>query len=157
MTSIQPYRFKTIIEYHRVMGLPKPEHPLVSLINMDSVTPPVTEGTFSLIFDFYSISLKRVYNARFKYGQQASDFDKGMLFFMAPGQLLGVELEKGITHRPEGWMMLLQQVFILHTVICCKTPCIEENVFYIMHYLSKNGKYRTDTFNSCNKSITCKR
>ena len=115
MNSILPHRFKTITEYHRQMGLPKPEHPLISLVNMDAVTPPVTEGTFSLIFDFYSISLKRVYNAKFKYGQQAGDFDEGVLFFMAPGQVFGVELEKGITHRPEGWMILIHPDFLWNT------------------------------------------
>lgn len=48
MGKTKPYHFKTITEYHRIMGLPKPEHPLMSLINMDSVIPPVTEGKFSL-------------------------------------------------------------------------------------------------------------
>jgi AraC-like DNA-binding protein len=115
MNNIQPYRFKTITEYHRLMGLPKPEHPLISLIRMDTVTPPVTEGTFSLIFDFYSISLKRVYNAKFKYGQQASDFDEGVLFFMAPGQVFGIELSEGTRHRPEGWMILIHPDFLWNT------------------------------------------
>ena len=115
MSNPQHYRFKTITEYHRQMGLPKPEHPLISLVNMDSITPPVAEGSFSLIFDFYSISLKRVYNARFKYGQQASDFDEGVLFFMAPGQLFGVELQKDTTQRPEGWMILIHPDFLWNT------------------------------------------
>lgn len=52
---------------------------------------------FSMIYDFYSISTKRVKNTKFKYGQQASDFDEGVLFFMSPGQVLGVEMEKGIS------------------------------------------------------------
>ncbi len=85
MDSVQPYKFKTITEYHRAFGLPKPEHPLISVVHMDSITPLVTEGSFSLIFDFYSISLKRVYNGRFKYGQQTSDFDEGVLFFHVTG------------------------------------------------------------------------
>ena len=89
MNSVQPYRFKTITEYHRQAGLPKPEHPLISLIHMDAVTPLVREGSFSLIFEFYSISLKKIYNARFKYGQQTTDFDEGVLFFMSPGQVFG--------------------------------------------------------------------
>jgi AraC-like DNA-binding protein len=115
MNNAQSYRFKKITEYHRRMGLPKPEHPLISLVTMGTVTPPVTEGSFSLIFDFYSISLKRVYNAKFKYGQQASDFDEGVLFFMAPGQVLGIEIEKGKTHRPEGWMILIHPDFLWNT------------------------------------------
>lgn len=92
MSSNQPIRVKTITEYHRGAGLPKPEHPLISVINLENVTPPVTSGSFSLIFDFYSISLKRAHNLRYKYGQQDSDFDEGVLFFMAPGQVFGVDL-----------------------------------------------------------------
>jgi AraC family transcriptional regulator, transcriptional activator of pobA len=115
MESVQPYKFKTITEYHRQLGLPKPEHPLISLVQMDSITPPITEGSFSLIFDFYSISLKRIYNARFKYGQQTNDFDEGVLFFMSPGQVFGIELEKGTTHRPDGWMILIHPDFLWNT------------------------------------------
>ena len=59
MANTQPYRFKTITEYHRVLGLPKPEHPLISLIDVSSFTPPAIEGPFSVVFDFYIISLKR--------------------------------------------------------------------------------------------------
>ena len=115
MDSGPQYRFKTITEYHRQTGLPKPEHPLISVVHMDDITPPVTEGSFSMIFEFYSVSLKRVYNARFKYGQQTSDFDEGVLFFMSPGQVFGVELEKGATHRPEGWMILIHPDFLWNT------------------------------------------
>jgi AraC family transcriptional regulator, transcriptional activator of pobA len=115
MDGGQQYRFKTITEYHRLTGLPMPEHPLISLVHMNAITPPVTEGSFTMIFEFYSISLKKVYNARFKYGQQTSDFDEGVLFFMSPGQVFGVELEKGATHRPNGWMILIHPDFLWNT------------------------------------------
>ena len=115
MDSGQQYRFKTITEYHRQMGLPLPEHPLISLVHMDAVTPLVREGSFSLIFEFYSISLKKIYNARFKYGQQTTDFDEGVLFFMSPGQVFGIELEPGTTHRPGGWMILIHPDFLWNT------------------------------------------
>lgn len=115
MDSVPIYKFKTITEYHRQFGLPKPEHPLISVVRMDLITPLVTEGAFSLIFDFYSISLKRVYNAKFKYGQQTTDFDEGVLFFMAPGQVFGIEIEKGTTHRRDGWMILIHPDFLWNT------------------------------------------
>jgi AraC family transcriptional activator of pobA len=115
MDSAQQYRFKTITEYHRKLGLPKPEHPLISLVHMDDITPPVSGGSFSMIFEFYSISLKKVYNARFRYGQQTTDFDEGVLFFMSPGQVFGVELQEGATHRPEGWMILIHPDFLWNT------------------------------------------
>jgi AraC family transcriptional activator of pobA len=115
MKSAPTFRFKTITEYHRQMSLPKPEHPLISLVHMDDITSPVSEGPFSLIFDFYSISLKRVYNAKFRYGQHASDFDEGVLFFMAPGQVFGIERKEGPVHRPDGWMILIHPDFLWNT------------------------------------------
>lgn len=116
MNSHQLFHFHSITEYHRAAGLPKPAHPLISLVHMDDLNRPLAEGKFSLIYDFYSISMKRVKNAKFKYGQQASDFDEGVLFFMSPGQVFGVEIEKGsVIHRPEGWMILIHPDFIWNT------------------------------------------
>lgn len=116
MKSTQLYHFHTIIEYHRAAGLPKPAHPLISLVHMDDLNKPLAEGVFSLIFDFYSISMKRVKNAKFKYGQQASDFDEGVLFFMAPGQVFSVDIEKSsVMHPPEGWMILIHPDFLWNT------------------------------------------
>src|SRR5882762_10234773 len=139
MNSGQLFRFKTITEYHRQAGLPKPQHPLISLVHMDDVTLPITEGAFSLIFDFYSISLKRVYNARFKYGQQATDFDEGVLFFMAPGQVFGIEIEKGITHRLGGWMILIHPDFLWNTPLA---KIIKQYEFF--HYFVYEALYLSD-------------
>lgn len=113
MNSKPLFHLHTITEYHRAAGLPNPEHPLISLVRLEDLQRPLAEGSFSLIYDFYSISMKRVNNAKFKYGQQASDFDEGVLFFMAPGQVFGMEIEKGsVVHRPEGWMILIHPDFL---------------------------------------------
>lgn len=115
MPSAQPYRIKTITDYHRLLGLPKPEHPLVSVIDIASFTPPLTDVPLSLLFDFYCISLKRDLNVRIKYGQQACDFDEGMLFCMSPGQVWGLTVDKEPTHTPSGWMILIHPDFLWNT------------------------------------------
>jgi AraC family transcriptional activator of pobA len=116
MNNHQLFRFHTITEYHRAAGLPKPAHPLISLVHMDDLNRPLAESSFSLTYDFYSISLKRMKNAKFKYGQQASDFDEGVLFFMSPGQVFGMDIEKGnVIHRPEGWIILIHPDFLWNT------------------------------------------
>lgn len=106
MEHINRYHFKTISAYHKLAGLPKPGHPLVSVVNMQEVKMPMTGGRISMIYDFYSIALKRVPDAQIKYGQQISDFDDGVLFFMAPGQVFTVEIAENREHRPTGWMIL---------------------------------------------------
>ncbi|SDS53119.1 Helix-turn-helix domain-containing protein [Mucilaginibacter mallensis] len=116
MNNHQLFRFHTITEYHRAAGLPKPAHPLISLVHMDDLNRPLAESSFSLTYDFYSISLKRMKNAKFKYGQQASDFDEGVLFFMSPGQVFGMDIDKGsVLHRPEGWIILIHPDFLWNT------------------------------------------
>ncbi|QPH40743.1 helix-turn-helix domain-containing protein [Pedobacter endophyticus] len=106
METPHRYHFKTISEYHKLAGLPKPGHPLVSVVNMADVKMPMVSGQVSMIYDFYSIALKRVPDATIKYGQQICDFDDGVLFFMAPGQVFTVEVTKNREHHPTGWMIL---------------------------------------------------
>lgn len=112
---MQINRIKTITEYHRLAGLPQPAHPLVSFVEMNKVIPPAFDHPVSIVFDFYSISLKRMQNAKFKYGQHTSDFDDGILFFMAPGQVFSLEVEKGMTHLPTGWMILFHPDLLWNT------------------------------------------
>src|SRR5271154_1800868 len=95
MPNTQPIRIKTISEYHRLTGLPKPEHPLISVINFESIKHFPANKPTRIVFDFYSISLKRNFNAKMKYGQQEYDFDEGIMFFIAPNQVFGIEVEKG--------------------------------------------------------------
>ncbi|MGY4386594.1 AraC family transcriptional activator of pobA [Pedobacter sp. UYP24] len=116
MNNTLLFHFHTITEYHRAAGLPKPAHPLISLVHMEDLNRPLVDGPFSIVYDFYSISLKRMKNVKFKYGQQSSDFDEGVLFFMSPGQVFGIDIEKGsLIHRPEGWMILIHPDFLWNT------------------------------------------
>jgi AraC family transcriptional activator of pobA len=117
MTTTLPIRIKTISQCHQAMGLPKPEHPLISVINFDSFIQKPFNEPVSFIYDFYAIYLKRITNAKFKYGHQASDFDEGVLFFMAPNQLFSIKSEKGETLKPSGWMILIHPDFIWNTTL----------------------------------------
>ena len=112
MKNGQTFRFKTISEYHRMLGLPAPEHPLISVINLESVKyVPPPEG-INVVFNFYSISLKRTPNAGYKYGQQEYDFDEGVMFFMSPGQVFGVKTDKDAVLNRRGWSLLFHPDFL---------------------------------------------
>ena len=114
MANIQPRRFKTISEFHRFRELPKPEHPLISVINLESVKKPPA-GAASLVFDFYCIALKRNFSSKVKYGQQEYDFDEGVMFFTSPGQVFKVEIEPGATLYPTGWIIYFHPDFLWNT------------------------------------------
>jgi len=132
MTNTKPTRIKTISEYHQALGLPKPEHPLISVINLESVQRQSNNEPISLIFDFYSISLKRNCKAKFKYGQQRYDFDEGVMFFMSPGQVFGIEIEKDVPIRRTGWLLLIHPDFLWNTALA-KTIKQYEYFDYSVH------------------------
>ncbi len=107
-------RIRTITEFHAQRGLPKPQHPLISILNLKNIriTPEAVLGTYAL--DFYTISLKRGSNVKYKYGQQHYDFDEGVMFFMAPGQVFGLEAGKKPI-KQSGWTLLIHPDFLWNT------------------------------------------
>ncbi|SDH37052.1 helix-turn-helix domain-containing protein [Chitinophaga filiformis] len=118
---MQPYRVKTITEFLQLRGLPKALHPLISVINISSITE-VPKGPSLLVPDFYMIALKKGFSGliKVKYGQQDFDFDEGVLSFMAPGQLIGFELDGPIGEHPSGWMLLVHPDFLWNTSLAKK-------------------------------------
>lgn len=115
MKNAQPNRFKTISQYLQTIGLPKPEHPLISVVNLDTVKPIPANEKISWLFDFYFISLKRQLTGeiKFRYGQQLFDFDEGILGFMSPNQILSLETNEEVKYS--GWMLLIHPDFFWHT------------------------------------------
>jgi AraC family transcriptional activator of pobA len=119
MAGIQPLRFRTISEFHQFRKLPKPEHPLISVINLELIRE-LSAHEASMIKDFYSIALKRNFHAKMKYGQQDFDFNEGIMFFMSPGQVLRIEVEKDTVSQQSGWMLLVHPDFLWNTHLAKK-------------------------------------
>jgi AraC family transcriptional activator of pobA len=117
MNIQQPFRFKTISQYHQVLEIPKPVHPLISVVNLKSVRQVTTDVPIYLMFDFYCISLKRDINFKYKYGQQEYDFDEGLMSFMSPGQVFGLEFDKNNQSKQSGWVLLIHPDFLWQTTL----------------------------------------
>jgi AraC-like DNA-binding protein len=132
MAARQLYRVKTISEFHRVRGLPKPEHPLISLVDYESIKHSVENNPIHWVFDFYSIALKRNFNAKIKYGQQEYDFDEGVMFFISPGQVFGIEVGKDADTKRSGWILLIHPDFLWNTPLA-KTIKQYEYFDYSVH------------------------
>ncbi|MEH6682730.1 MAG: helix-turn-helix domain-containing protein [Sediminicola sp.] len=111
MANPKPYRIRSITEIHHLMGLPKPHHPLIGLIDLAGLKND--SGINTVLFDLYVISLKRGCDKLF-YGQQKYDFDEGLMAFMAPGQILRGE-ENGVPSKLEGWMLFIHPDFLWNT------------------------------------------
>jgi AraC family transcriptional activator of pobA len=56
--------FNSISELHRALGLPKPLHPLVSLVNYADISKDTTEISKGMIFNFYKISYKKNFSGK---------------------------------------------------------------------------------------------
>jgi AraC family transcriptional regulator, transcriptional activator of pobA len=81
--------FESLSEAHRAMGLPKPVHPLISLINGAVVQEEFCKPSGPHVLHFYKVSYKPRLGGRLKYGQDYYDFDEGGLMFASPNQVIG--------------------------------------------------------------------
>lgn len=119
MAGTEPLRIQTISELHQLRGLPRPEHPLISVLKLDDLKPSPGKMPGSLVFDFYSISLKRHCNGKFKYGQHQYTYDEGIMYFMAPGQVFGWkgDADTEETEMPvmSGWALYIHPDFLWNT------------------------------------------
>lgn len=115
MGNSKPYRIKSITEIHRLMGLPKPQHPLIGFIDLSKIT---NSDVNTVLFDLYVISMKRGCDNLF-YGQQKYDFNEGLMAFLSPGQILRGE-ENGVPSNLEGWMLFIHPDFLWNTSLAKK-------------------------------------
>jgi AraC-like DNA-binding protein len=116
MTNKEIHRINSIHEFHKLRGLPKPEHPLISLVDYGNIRHSPQNNRLSWIQNFYTIGLKRDVCGKFRYGQQEYDFDEGLMSFIAPGQVYSIELlHSEETRQPSGWLLLVHPDFLWNT------------------------------------------
>ena len=106
------HRFDSISKFHKLSGLPKPQHPLVSLVDYGKVDYQTEDDEISWIQNFYSIGLKKNINGKFKYGQQQYDFDEGIMAFVAPGQVINMKVDKSQINKPSGFLLFIHPDFL---------------------------------------------
>lgn len=106
----------TISEFHRLYKLPPPEHPLISVVDYALVAAAKkNHPAQSTVADYYSISVKRGLSGKMHYGQQQYDFDEGIMYFLAPQQVLYANTASSPNARPSGWIMLVHPDFLWNT------------------------------------------
>lgn len=112
-------RIHSINKYHEVNNLSKPLHPLVSVINFADIKHKA--GTsINVTHSFYCIALKRLYEGKMKYGQQEYDFDEGVLAFLAPNQVMSIEVENASKLNHSGWLLIFHPDFLWNTALASK-------------------------------------
>ena len=93
----------SISEIHQQMGLPKPKHPLISVIQYADATNEPVPRPEKFLTNFYMVCIKKDYQGTFKYGQQYYDFSEGAMTFIAPKQVI---FEENADENPQGTLLL---------------------------------------------------
>lgn len=100
------FNIRSVSILHELQGLPKPCHPLISLIEQHQYKPFDVRITFGL----YAVLLSRHTRSKIKYGQEYYNFEAGILSTIAPGQILNLEAAEEKTGG--GWMLVFHPDFI---------------------------------------------
>jgi AraC-like DNA-binding protein len=104
-------RFRSISESHEAFGLPKPQHPLISLVHFNEDNPFNTEmAPIYDVLDFYKITFITQNSGRLKYGQDYYDYNEGSMLFTAPNQLVGTTEYNRNTYA---YLLLIHPDFLL--------------------------------------------
>ncbi|WP_293918171.1 MULTISPECIES: helix-turn-helix domain-containing protein [unclassified Sphingobacterium] len=110
MKVAAPHIIQSISELHLRFALPKPDHPLVSVIDFEQLSYKHSGVWKHFANDFYCITLKKGSNANFKYGQRDYDFNEGMMTFTKPGQVFSVT---AVNDNPvAGYMLVFKSELI---------------------------------------------
>lgn len=104
-----PHKFETLSDLHRVLGLPKPLHPLISLVENKDNAIDISKLPGSFIHCFYKISYKEKLTGKIKYGQSYYDFNEGGMLFKAPNQ---VSANGEISQDHTGFTLLFHPDFL---------------------------------------------
>jgi len=109
-TDRKPYIINSISELHRLLELPKPKHPLVSVINFDEIKCFDDESLRSVSYNFFCIAIKKHFAGKMKYGQNYYDFDEGIMTFFSPMQVVTTEIVDGL--KLSGYWLVVHPDFI---------------------------------------------
>ncbi|MEP2056799.1 MAG: helix-turn-helix transcriptional regulator [Maribacter litoralis] len=107
--------FKTLSEYLAYLELPRPEHPMLSVFSAtgDGFLPCPKESSPPITNDCYTISFKKVVDGNLNYGRTNYDFNNGVLFFIAPRQVL--QWTKAVVFEQKGFSINFHEDFLKGT------------------------------------------
>lgn len=101
----------SISEFHRLLSLPEPRHPLVTVINLSDSIFLEDDVWNGFVNRFYCVALKRAVKGKIRYGQQHYDYDKGILSFTRPNQVQQLDLQN--IECGSGYLLVFHPDFLL--------------------------------------------
>ncbi|ALJ01672.1 helix-turn-helix domain-containing protein [Rufibacter tibetensis] len=101
----------SVSEFHRLLSLPEPRHPLVSVIDLAESVFLEDKVWKGFVNRFYCVALKREAKGKIRYGQQHYDYDNGVLSFTAPNQVQYLDLQH--MECGSGYLLIFHPDFLL--------------------------------------------
>lgn len=106
-----PAKVSSISALHQFLGLARPSHPLISVFNFDDVKLEPETILSAVTTDFYVVALKKdCAGGKCRYGQQYYDFDEGIMYFIAPNQVM--QFEDVLLNGVKGFVLVIHPDFI---------------------------------------------
>ena len=99
----------SITEIHRMLDIPGPTHPLITLLDTREDRVNLSRLPVSYVTTLYKISFVSKLGGQFRYGQGYYDFDEGSMIFTAPNQIVG---STAIYKGNEGYSLIFHQDFL---------------------------------------------
>jgi len=104
---MQPLYIEKIEHLVRLAGSGEMLHPLIHLLKVEEINQLPQQFPLDFSFGFYTIGLIRNMKGHIECGRRSYDFQKGTMFFVAPGQLVGHTLNA--LHEADGWLMFFHR------------------------------------------------
>lgn len=104
------FTIESIAKQHQYMGLPQPQHPLMSIARFEDSKGITTRETGHFVNKFYAIAIKKKCTCRTRYGQHEYDYNQGMMSFFAPDQLLSWNADDEMPDA--GWSISIHPDFL---------------------------------------------
>lgn len=145
---------KSISQFHELLGLPSPEHPLISLIDEKKVIQnfDISDDLFNIRFssELYSIMYKDKIRGAIGYGRNQYDFQEGTLIFSSPGQVFTAPSKEAIKGK-EGWTLLFHPDLLRKSPLGAKMDAYTFFSYQVNEALHLSAKEETFCFDLISK------
>jgi len=106
-------KVRSISQLHEIFGFSKPNHPLISILNVSQWEIPEKFVGVKYTSELYTIGMKDK-SCGLLYGRNNYDFDEGVMIFTAPDQVQSVSKPQAL-NEITGWMLFFHPDLIRNT------------------------------------------
>lgn len=100
------FEINSISQAHQSMGLPKPKHPLVTVVHTKDFNTQLDLNGVKIVNNLYQVTLKQIGCGNLFYGKNSYDYEEGTLVFTSPGQVTVFEGEMPTENSLDtGWTL----------------------------------------------------